>query len=231
MPRPHQEVPTDLSKEIQAVAQKRLAEHGTAGLSLRAIARDLNITAPAIYNYFRRLDDLITALIVEDFTSLGDALEAALKAWPANDHAGRLKAVGLAYRAWAVAYPERYSLIFGRPIPGYTAPPETTRPAAARSLGVLITALDEALQAGRLPLRGALLERHPSLLAQIEDWRQMDKSKAHPYSHYLALIIASRVQGLVAMEVYHQLPAAMDSEELYQLEMDNLLRQIGLGEE
>jgi AcrR family transcriptional regulator len=226
--RPRRETPIDLSKEIMAVAQKRLAQHGTAGLSLRAIARDLNITAPAIYNYFRRLEDLITALIVEDFTSLGDALEAALTAWPANDHPGRVKATGVAYRAWAVAHPERYNLIFGTPIPGYTAPSEVTAPAAARSLGVLITALDEALQAGRLPLRAEILTGHPALLAQIESWRHMEKSQAHPYSHYLGLIIASRVQGLVAMELYHQLPPAIDGEAIYQIELEGILHTIGL---
>jgi cytochrome P450 len=43
-----------------------MAQHGTAGISLRGIGRELGITAPAIYNYFPRLDDLITALIAAE---------------------------------------------------------------------------------------------------------------------------------------------------------------------
>jgi AcrR family transcriptional regulator len=230
MPRPHRETPNDLSQQILAVAQKRLAEHGTAGLSLRAIARDLHITAPAIYNYFRRLDDLLTALIVAAFTSLGDALEAGFESRPATDYVGRVKATGLAYRSWAIAHPELYNLIFGTPIPGYTAPSEITTPAAARSLGVLISALDAALQAGRLPVRETMLNSQPALLSQLEAWRQLAHSAAHPYSHYLALITWMRVHGLVSIELYHQLPPPMDGAMLYQLEMDNLLRQIGLEE-
>ena len=62
---------------IKATARRQMAAHGTAGLSLRAIARELDITAPAIYNYFPRLDDLITALIVDAFNALADAMEAA----------------------------------------------------------------------------------------------------------------------------------------------------------
>jgi AcrR family transcriptional regulator len=213
-----------------AVAQKRLAEHGTAGLSLRAIARDLNITAPAIYNYFRRLDDLITALIVEDFNSLADALETDVRSRPADDHPGRVRAAGQAYRNWAMTYPERFSLIFGTPIPGYTAPPEVTSPAAARSLAVLVHALDDALKAGRMPLRAEVLASPPILLAQIDGWRQMEKSEAHPYCHYLALVIASRVQGLVVMELYHQFPPTISGEAIYTSQLDEILRNIGLAE-
>ena len=52
----------DMPSRIKAAARRQMAEQGTAGLSLLAIARELGITAPAIYNYFPRLDDLITAL-------------------------------------------------------------------------------------------------------------------------------------------------------------------------
>ncbi len=209
MPRPRRETPADLATEIKTVAQKRLAEHGTAGLSLRAIARDLGITAPAIYNYFRRLDDLITALIVDAYTSLGNALAAAKESRPATDHVGRLMATGLAYRAWATTYPERYNLIFGTPIPGYRAPMEITQPAAARGLEILINMLEDARQAGQLPVDEAFCTGRPSLLAQIEGWRQMVRSLAPPYIHYLALTLWMRVHGMVSVELYRQLPPAV----------------------
>ncbi len=228
MPRSRLENVRDLSKTIKAVAYRRLAEHGTGGLSLRAIARDLEITAPAIYNYYRRLDDLITALVVDAFTALGEALAVGVQACPADDHVARVKASGLAYRAWALAYPERYNLIFGTPIPGYTAPEAITRPAAAIGLEVLIRALEEARQAGQLPVRDALWQRHPALRAQIDAWRQLVGSQAHPYCHYLALVIWPRVHGLVSIELYHQLPPGIAGETLYALELENILRQIGL---
>lgn len=46
---------------IKSAARQQMAEHGTAGLSLRGIARELGITAPAIYNYFPQLENLIPA--------------------------------------------------------------------------------------------------------------------------------------------------------------------------
>ena len=50
---------SNLPEVIKDTAWKRIAETGAAALSLRAIARDLQITSPAIYNYFSRRDDLV----------------------------------------------------------------------------------------------------------------------------------------------------------------------------
>ena len=82
-----------------------MAEHGTAGLSLRGIGREMGITAPAIYNYFPRLDDLITALIVDAFTALADAIEAAEVAVQSEAPGTKILASCLAYREWAMAHP------------------------------------------------------------------------------------------------------------------------------
>jgi AcrR family transcriptional regulator len=100
-------------------------------LSLRAIARELDITAPAIYNYYPDRDALVTALISDAFASLGASQVDAITALPKADHAGRLVASGMAYRQWALAYPQRYQLIFGTPIPVYHAPEDITTPPAA----------------------------------------------------------------------------------------------------
>ncbi len=42
----------NLQEAIKETAWKQIAEFGAPALSLRAIARELKITAPAIYNYF-----------------------------------------------------------------------------------------------------------------------------------------------------------------------------------
>ena len=68
----------DLHAAIKEVARKQIAEHGAAALSLRAIARELSITAPAIYNYFPSRDDLVTALIVDAYHSFAAALAVGL---------------------------------------------------------------------------------------------------------------------------------------------------------
>ena len=163
MPRPKKSQSGNLREEILATAWQQISEEGASALSLRGIARQLSITAPAIYNYFPRRDDLVTELIIDAFLSFGDAQIAALQAIPTGDHTGRLRALGLAYRQWAVSYPQRYMLIFGAPIPGYAAPAERTTPAAARAFRqVGNTATDFQTVMGRFQQLLAQIEQDPS---------------------------------------------------------------------
>ena len=216
-------------EEIKSIAWRQIAQFGACALSLRAIAREMEMTAPALYRYFKDRDALVTALIVEAFTSLGNSLIAARDAVLQGDHAGRLMATGMAYREWALAYPQRYTLIFGTPISGYQAPSEITVPAAARSLGVLIEVLDDARRADKLHLSADYLRFNPVLLEQIEAWRGQVASEADPISHYLSLVVWSRVHGLVSLEIYQQYPPTIRSlSEIYRLEILEILKQFGM---
>src|SRR5262245_19915009 len=103
-------------EEIKQVARKQMAEQGRASIGLRAIARELGLTAPAIYRYFPSLDDLILALIVDGFNDLADALEIADTTQARDDYYNRLITVFLAYRNWALAHPTDFQLIYGNPI-------------------------------------------------------------------------------------------------------------------
>jgi hypothetical protein len=103
-----------------------------------------------------------------------------------------------------------------------------TLPVAAQSLNVLIQALDDAIQANRLPIP----EPFPisaELQSEIAAWRAQVSSHAHPYAHYLALVIWSQVHGWVSLEIGHQFPPAMMSmESIYRPEIHALMHQIGL---
>ena len=152
-PRPKREYArerTDMMTQIKTVARQQMAEHGTAGLSLRGIAREMGITAPAIYNYFPRLDDLITALIVDAFTALADAIQAAEVAEESEKCGPKIIASCLAYREWAIGHPVDFQLIYGNPIPGYIAPAEITVPLARRPFDGLFRLFFEAHRTGEL---------------------------------------------------------------------------------
>jgi AcrR family transcriptional regulator len=224
MPRPKLSQQIDLPAAIKDTALRQIGADGAASLSLRAIARELHITAPAIYNHYPSRDELVTSLIVDAYTSLGDGQFAALEETPVDDHAGRLSALGLAYRDWAVAYPQRYLLIFGSPIPGYHCPPERSLPVAARSLSALVGVIEAARLAGVL-----LPEDRPHLSAalrqQLADWQGLHPS-ADVYVLYLALVIWSRVHGLVMLEIDHQYPPFIqDPGLIFRREVDSIARQ------
>jgi AcrR family transcriptional regulator len=134
--------------EIKTVARRHLATDG-ANLSLRAVARDMGMVSSAIYRYFPSRDDLLTALILEAYGALGDAVEAADAAVERRDLRGRWHAVCRAARAWALAHPAEYALIYGSPVPGYAAPDDTVAP-AQRPPVVLVGILHDGLTTGRL---------------------------------------------------------------------------------
>ena len=77
------------------------------------------MASSAVYRYFPSRDDLITALIVEAYDSLGGAAEAAAAVETASS---RWPAVCRVIRAWALDHPHEYALIYGSPVPGYVPP-------------------------------------------------------------------------------------------------------------
>jgi AcrR family transcriptional regulator len=211
----------NLSADIKETAWEQIAASGAPSLSLRAIARQLEITAPAIYNYYPDRDALVTALIQDAFTSLGVSQNDALQGLAVDDHAGRLAALGLAYRQWALTYPQRYQLIFGTPIPGYHAPEDITIPAAAWALVPLTVTLQAIFDAGRLHVE-RLAPRTPELTEMLEAWSEFTGGR-HIEVLYAALVVWSRVHGLVSLEVGEQLPSFFsDPGELYRREIQNM---------
>ncbi|MEY4224482.1 MAG: hypothetical protein RIS33_1416, partial [Actinomycetota bacterium] len=123
---------------------------GAAGLSLRAVARDLGMVSSAVYRYFPSRDDLLTALIIDAYDAFGAAAERADATMPRDDLQGRWRAAGQAAYTWSGRHAAEYALIFGSPVPGYRAPDDTIGP-AGRFTGVLLGILVDAHRAGLRP--------------------------------------------------------------------------------
>jgi AcrR family transcriptional regulator len=132
----------ELTEEIKAVARRHLAEQGSAALSLRAVAREVGMVSSAVYRYFASRDDLLTALIIDAYNAVGTAAEEALASHRRRGAAVRWLAVTQAIRAWALAHPHEYALIYGSPVPGYAAPQDTIDPASRVALALLEIVVD-----------------------------------------------------------------------------------------
>jgi AcrR family transcriptional regulator len=132
----------ELTDEIKAVARRHVAEQGSATLSLRAVAREVGMVSSAVYRYFPSRDDLLTALIIDAYDAVGAAAEEALAAHRQRGAPARWLAVTQAIRAWALAHPHEYALIYGSPVPGYAAPQDTIDPASRVALALLQIVVD-----------------------------------------------------------------------------------------
>jgi AcrR family transcriptional regulator len=142
-------VRAELVREIKDEARRQLAQEGASSLSLRAIARHLDMVSSGIYRYFKSRDELLTALIVDAYEAIGSAVEKADERCERCDFTGRWSACCHAVRDWALEHPHEYALIYGSPVPGYHAPEETTSPASRVALA-LVTIIHDAAGAGEL---------------------------------------------------------------------------------
>ncbi len=219
----------DLQGAIKDNAWKQIAEYGAPGLSLRGVARALKITAPAIYHYFPSHNHLVTALVADAFTSFAEALEIARDACAPDDHAGRFRAISLAYRQWGVSHPQRYMLIFGTSIPDYEESEESSA-AGQRSFMVLVGVLGEAQRAGKIRLPGGYISWTPALQEHL----QAVCNVVVPYEPvvlYLALEAWSKIHGLTSLELYGHLANFMGTtvEDFIQTEVNGYMKVLGLG--
>jgi AcrR family transcriptional regulator len=159
--------------DIKAAARTQLAEGGPAGISLRAIARQLGMTPSAVHYYFPGRGALLDALIVDGWDSLAMALRACYdqtRPQPAHE---RWIAVTRAHRAWALDHPPEYLLLYGHT--GFRVTPGTDRSiqqAMSKVVAVLFTMMRDALAAGEIDAERLQAATPAPLGQQLADWRE-----------------------------------------------------------
>jgi AcrR family transcriptional regulator len=219
----------ETTAEIKAVALDLMASGGPDAITLRAIARQMGMTANAIYGYFATRDDLVTTLISDVSTGLADAVDAAWKATSMKDPATRIRAWADAFRNWSLANPEGFRLVFGDPVPGYHSPEGGAAPDAVRRICTGLT----ALAAAAWPHAEHLYE------SSEFDWSDFDAGfldevrpafpELPPAAVALALRIRGHLHGLVSLEVYgHMQTQTLSTAKLFHEELTHLLRSLAL---
>ncbi|MFE3170191.1 TetR/AcrR family transcriptional regulator [Amycolatopsis sp. NPDC059090] len=219
----------EASQEIKAIALRLMTEGGPSAISLRAIAREMGMTAGALYGYYATRDDLVNALIAEIYSALADKEEAARDAVSEDDPEGRVLAVGEAFRTWAVGHPEEFQLIYGDPLPGYQAPEGGAAADAEHRACAVLTGL----------VADAWPQASKRLSDDGYDWADFDPGFAAvirgefpdlpPAAVALAMRVWGRMHGLVALEVYgHLRPQVLDPGRLYRAELLDLTKTLGI---
>jgi len=216
--------------EIKQAARRLLVEGGPHAISLRAIARDMGMTAPAIYRYFDSLDALIFELAGDLYDEMRETVVAARDVDPAADPIDRLVSMARAFRRWSLANPAEFGLLFGAPLPGIAAFEEdchNLENAGARFGAAFIEVFaqlptppagsplappPEVISADLLPCAGPLFTTHGDL---------------PPALLYLYLNAWVRLYGLVAMEVFGHLKWGLSEvEPLFETEVAAFVHQL-----
>jgi AcrR family transcriptional regulator len=136
-----------IERDIIAIGRRHLVTEGAAGLSVRAIARELGMVSSAVYRYVASRDDLLTLLLIDAYTELADAVDRAHRS-ASGSWAEQALASARAARQWAIDQPACWALLYGSPVPGYHAPAERTVGPGTRVVGALFGAVATGIAAG-----------------------------------------------------------------------------------
>lgn len=127
-------------EEIKATARRLLVERGPHNVTLRAIAREMGMTAPGLYRYVPSHEDLVTLLVADLYDELTAWLVRAAGEVGTDSAAARLTVLVRAFRGWAVQHPAEFGLIFGSPMPQAVDESNPKHAAGMRFGAVFITA-------------------------------------------------------------------------------------------
>ncbi|HEY4095306.1 MAG TPA: TetR/AcrR family transcriptional regulator, partial [Baekduia sp.] len=185
--------------EIRTRARAQVDEGGVAALSLNAIAKAMGVSGPALYRYFASRDDLLAALITEGYADITATVQQAAADATRRAPARRLQAVADAYRAWALAHPRRYAMLFGDRPEGFADPAE----AIAEIQGAMETLLAILAEiAGPAGARSAPA-RPTKLDQQLTQWaeRRGEPAAPAPLILRLGVLTWTRLHGTVSLEL------------------------------
>jgi AcrR family transcriptional regulator len=104
-------------QDIRRTARKLLVERGPEAVTLRAIARELGITAPALYRYYGSRDDLVEHLRLDVITDLGAELGREVSHLD-TDGVTQLFTICRGFRHWALDHTKEFTLVFASPTGG-----------------------------------------------------------------------------------------------------------------
>ena len=231
----------ETERDIRRQARALLVEHGRDAVTLRAIARELGITAPALYRYYDSREDLLLKLADDICTDLARELDADLLGLPEDDVAAQVYAVCRGFRRWALGHPQEFALVFA----SADAEIGSCEAAAAGRVGD---------QFGRVFLRvaGKLIAAHPptpgpdedvpvELHADLAAFRQVLVTTVHEQGVEVdegVLTLGAvhritrswvRLYGHVALEVFGRFPFAVTNPEpMFDAMLADLLGDMGL---
>jgi AcrR family transcriptional regulator len=202
----------ELTRAILDRASAQLGEVGPAALSVRQVARELEMASSAVYRYFPSRDELLTALLVRAFDAMGEAVEQGAAAADPD---------------WARAHPHEYALAYGSPVPGYVAPTDTVA-AATRVPAALLAVMRDAQLAGR-PLGATGRPVGEAERAAVAPISAFTDPPLEPERTVRAVAVWATLFGHVSLELFgHTQNAVLDHDVHFAALVDQLADDVGV---
>lgn len=215
-------------REIKECACRHLVNAGPAGVSLRAIARDMGMTAPALYRYFDSHEALITELIADFYRQLAQHLDAARQA-AGTEPSRQMLATSRSFRQWSHDRPAEFGLLFGAPLPGYQAPPDGPTDEAGNQFAQVWLTMFVALWNERpFPPRRRAYPPPEAYVAQLEAYSSALGGVMPAHAVEAFLECWARLYGQICLEAFGHLHFALsDPEPMFESMLMELAERLG----
>lgn len=218
----------DTLQRIVDSARRLVTAHGE--MSLRSVARELGMTAPALYRYAASHEELVRVVGLAIDADIGARLTAAADRQPADDPAARLVAATVEFRRWALENREEFGLVFTN------VDVDCVDPHAPASCGMTFAGLMlEVWEKYRFPIP-ELDDLDPALAAILRSPDGPADLKGVPDDKLGLVWILQRawahLYGTVTLEVYRHIdPRIVDHGLLFRSMVEEQVAPLGLADE
>lgn len=222
------------TEEIKQTARRLLVAEGADAVSLRAIAREMGMTAPALYRYFGSHEDLIGHVVADIFNEIADEIHVAIEAAGAasgGDISAKLVAACHQFRRWSLAHRPEFGMLFGTPLPAVETVmdrDDIITACAMRLSGTFFTLFLELWRHHPFAVPGED-EIEPGLREQLARYRDSLGVDLPLGAVFTFLWCWVRLYGIVSLEVFEHLHFALDdASPLFEYTLAELAGLLGL---
>jgi len=227
----------DTVREIKQTARRVLVDQGVDGLALRAVAREMGMTAPGLYRYFASREDLVEQVVADLYDELTDMLETVRDAADPATPGFQLLSVARCFRTWAITHRPEFGLLFGSA--GLGVLPEDAHDYGERPsqlAGARFGAVFAVLVARIYLEQGFAVpddaDIDPALAVQLREWCTKLPVPLPLGVMHVFLSCWIRLYGLVCMEIFGHLRFALaDAAPMFEAELQALAEVLGIADD
>jgi AcrR family transcriptional regulator len=235
--------------EIAATARRLLVEQGPDAMSLRAIAREMGMTAPGLYRYYSSREELFKHVVAMIFRELSADIHRAMheaadapgplgpdnlpacEADPGKQRRIALKLVAALreFRRWALNHKDEFTLIFGVPLPGLDAEKiDIAEKCALEFASTFYVLFVELWRVAPFPVPDPD-EIDPALRADLGKLRAALGGETPDGATLIYLRCWVLLYGAVSMEVFNHLRFAIsDPGPMFEYTLTDMARLVGI---
>ena len=227
------------TEEIKQVARRILVDEGPDAVTLRAIAREMGMTAPALYRYFGSHQELLRNVIGDIFLEIAADVQAAIDAAAQAGIAAKFIAAAREFRRWSLGHQREFALLFGAPLPGIDFTHTDIADECGRKFSDTFLALYVELWHKKPFPVTPPEEIDPRLRSQLEHYRAgvgangpnlQGAAGDLPLGALLSFVYCwVRLYGMVSLEIFGHLGWVLDdAEPMFEMTLKEILPVLGL---